>query len=69
MGKTFGVRLRDARKDRGWTKEQLARHCEITQAQVCRLERDRRMPSVPNLIVLCDALRVSADTLLGLGER
>ena len=63
---TFGVRLEDARKSMGWTQKQLAEHCDMPEAQISHWECDRRLPSLPNLIILCDTLSVSADTLLGL---
>ncbi len=64
-GATFGERLRAARALYGFTQAQLASHLEMPSAHISHFECDRRLPSIPNLIRLCDALDVSADALLG----
>ena len=42
-----GEELRDGRKRRGWTQDDLARRLEVSQGYVCLLERgQRRVPPV-----------------------
>ena len=68
-GETFANRLCDARVRNGWTQVQVAEWSELTAAQLSHYEAGRREPNLKNLKLLCCALRVSADWLLGLGER
>ena len=62
----FGKRLVAVRQARGLTQVQLAEATGLTQRVVSRLETVADYPTVPVLMELCRALRVSADELLGL---
>ena len=62
----FGKRLVAVRQARGLTQVQLAKATGTTQRVVSRLETIADFPTVPVLLELCRALRVSADELLGL---
>lgn len=62
--KAFGERLRELRKARGWTQEELARRAGRHWTYIGGLERGERNPT---LVVLCDlaiALAVRASDLL-----
>ncbi|MGQ0508544.1 MAG: helix-turn-helix domain-containing protein [Myxococcaceae bacterium] len=62
----FGVRLTQLRQARGLTQVQLAQATGTTQRIVSRLETVAEFPTVPVLVQLARALRVSTDELLGL---
>lgn len=62
----FGRRLVELRTARGLTQTQLAEAIGTTQRVISRLETVAEHPTVPLLVALCGALRVSADELLGL---
>lgn len=56
--------LKGARKARGLSQQELADMVGIEQQSYQRIEVGKRLPSVPVLVRLCDALDVSADALL-----
>jgi transcriptional regulator with XRE-family HTH domain len=62
----FGRRLTTLRQSRGLTQVQLAQAIGSTQRIISRLETVAEHPTVPLLIELARALKVSADELLGL---
>lgn len=57
------------RKRRGWTQQTLADEAGLERGTVARIEQARRMPSVPVLVALADALGCSTDALLERGRR
>lgn len=57
-------RLKDARDYRSMTQFELARACKMHVSQIGHYEAGR-VPSVPNLFKLAEALQVSVDYLLG----
>ena len=62
----FGRRLTELRQARGLTQTQLAHAIDSTQRVISRLETIAEHPTVPVLVELARALKVSADELLGL---
>jgi len=62
----FGRRLTGLRQARGLTQVQLAEAINSTQRIISRLETIAEHPTVPLLMELARALKVSADELLGL---
>ena len=62
----FGRRLTELRQSRGLTQTQLAQVIGATQRVISRLETIAEHPTVPVLVELARALKVSADELLGL---
>lgn len=62
----FGVRLMELRQARSLTQVQLAQAASTTQRAISYYETDAEWPTVPQLIALSKALRVSTDALLGL---
>lgn len=61
----FATRLRDIRRDRGYTQYQLARLCGISERYIGRYESGRSIPSSVYLLRLAKALGVSPNYLLG----
>ena len=61
-------RLVDARENLRWTQADLAKATGLQPAAVSHFETGSRLPSVPNLVRLAKALRVSTDWLLGLTD-
>lgn len=64
----FGVRLRAARKAKGWTQKELANRLAAGPSWISHFECGRRLPSLELLESLCQALEVSADSLMGLSS-
>lgn len=62
---SLGDSLRKARKQAGFTQEELAEHVGVSRAAIARYEAGEIEPSLKTMILLCDALHVSADALLG----
>ena len=63
--KRFGENLRAARRERGWTQEQLAHEAGIAPVQVSRIERGAREVRLTTILRLVHALAVPAERLLG----
>ncbi len=60
----LGNRIRVARRDRGLTSDALAEMCHINSTYLRQIEGGTKIPSLPLFISLCNALRVSPDSLL-----
>lgn len=58
-------RLRDTRLARGYSQEALATLAGLPPSSICHYERGDRLPALPQLWLLADALGVSTDYLLG----
>jgi transcriptional regulator with XRE-family HTH domain len=63
--KRFRERLRQWRRKRGFTQEELAKRAEVPTISVSHFETGHRFPNAESLRRLADALGVSADYLLG----
>jgi transcriptional regulator with XRE-family HTH domain len=63
---SFGPRLAALRKARGLTQVQLAEATSTTQRSISYYENDGGAPPASIVMVLAQALQVSADELLGL---
>jgi transcriptional regulator with XRE-family HTH domain len=61
---TFGTNVREARKARGWTQEDLAHETGLAVVQVSRIERGKREIRLTTLLRLVDAFGVTANDLL-----
>jgi transcriptional regulator with XRE-family HTH domain len=51
----FQGRLRARREQRGWTQEELAGRCGLSQGYVCDLENGARAPSFATMAALARA--------------
>lgn len=61
---TFGEKLKNARKEAGFTQEQFAEKMSISRSAVAKWESDKGMPDVNNLKIMSQLLGVSIDHLL-----
>ena len=59
----IGTKLRETRKQRGLTLEQVAQAAGLTKGFVSRLERDDVSPSVASLVSVCDVLGLRVGDL------
>lgn len=59
------VRLKELRRQKRWTQEDLSARCKLDRTFISRLENDDVGWSRESLILLADALGVEAWTLLG----
>ena len=66
--KDFGKRLRELRKEKGYTQAEFAARVGIAQNTLSQFENEIAMPSIPVLIAIAQTLDVSTDFLLGLSE-
>ena len=64
----FAERLKELRKERGMTREQVAAGAGMAPSSVGNYERGDSAPDVPGLLKLCASLNVSADYLLGFSD-
>jgi transcriptional regulator with XRE-family HTH domain len=62
---SFGHRLASIRQIRGLSQSDLAKRTGLKPSAVSHFETGRRLPAIHNLKVLCDALDISADYLIG----
>lgn len=63
----FGNNLKNALYNRRLTQTELAEKIGVSEMSVSRYVNGQKLPSVPKLILISKAVRVSMDTLL-LGE-
>lgn len=65
---TFGEKLKNARKNAGFSQEQLAERLCVSRAAVAKWETDKGLPDIMNLKAISRLLDVSIDSLLDDGE-
>ncbi|MFH1741799.1 MAG: helix-turn-helix transcriptional regulator [bacterium] len=65
----FGLRLRELRREKGWSQERLALECGLDRTYVGGIERGERNVSLLNIQKLADALGVPCSDLFSLGRR
>ena len=65
----LGVRVRDLRKDRGLTLEELAEASGVSRAMISKLERGEKNPTLVIAARLAEGLGVSLSRLAGVEER
>ena len=65
----FGEKLKDLRKERGWTQKKLAVLLGQAQSTIFYWEQNRQEPTISSLKKLCEVFDVSADYLLGITEK
>lgn len=63
--KAFYLRLKEIRKEKRLTQEELAERADISRVMVSRYETGSVIPTVDVLVSLADALDVTTDYLLG----
>ena len=62
---TYSNRIKELRKNRGWSQFQLAEKLDISNVAVSQYERGVRKPDINVLTAMCDIFNVSSDYLLG----
>lgn len=60
----FGLKVYTARTEKQLTRDQAAEACGITTVFLRQIESGARIPSLPKLVALCNALGVSPAYLL-----
>lgn len=60
----LGIKIRQTRKKRHVTQEQLGEICELSAAHIGHIERGTRIPSLDTLFRIAQALDVSVDYLI-----
>lgn len=60
----FGKKIRDAREKLGISRNDFAEQVDISPNFLGDIERGVKLPSLPNLVLMANILKVSIDTLL-----
>ena len=66
--KTFGERLARLREDKGWLQRDLAFRVSVKANTISNWEKGISRPNLDQLCLLCQALSVTSDTMLGLDK-
>lgn len=64
MKTLLGQRIREQRRAKGWTMEQLSEKIEVSPNYVGEIERGGKVPSLETFIRIVEVLEVSADVLI-----
>ena len=62
--KAFGLRLKELRKQKGWTQKELANKVDIHFSQLNKYECGMHIPPIEKLIQLSNGFRVTLDYLI-----
>ena len=62
---TYSERIRELRKMRGMSQQDLANKLDLNKVAISQYERGVRRPSIDIVSALCDIFNVSSDYLLG----
>jgi Predicted transcription factor, homolog of eukaryotic MBF1 len=63
--KNFAERLRQARQDKGWNQDDLAKAVELSQGAISQFEKGLRIPTPANITKFSEILGVNRDVLVG----
>ena len=61
-------RIKETRIENGISQGELAQLCNVQQSCVSKWERGATLPDAEMIVVICKALHVSADYLLGIAD-
>lgn len=61
---SMGMRIRQVRKAKGWSQDELAKKCGISMSFLGHIERGTRIMSLETFVRICGALEADADELL-----
>lgn len=64
LARTIGARVKQQRKDRGWTLDQLAKFAGVSRRMLVNVEQGAANPSVGTLLRLSDSLGVGLPALV-----
>ena len=59
-----GMRIRQVRKAKGWSQDELAKKCGISMSFLGHIERGTRIMSLDTFVSICQALEAGADEIL-----
>lgn len=59
-----GMRIRQLRKVKGWSQDELAKKCGISMSFLGHIERGTRVMSLETFASICGSLEAGADELL-----
>lgn len=62
--KAFGIRLKELRKQKGWTQKQVANLLDVRYSHLNKYESGMHIPPIERLIQLADIFGVSLDYLV-----
>lgn len=62
--KEAGVRIKELRKERGYSREQLAEMCEISSKFLYEIEKGKKGFSVHTLVRISKSLEVNCDYII-----
>jgi len=65
MSKTFGEKIKQLRKAKGWRQDELAQKMDINRETLSNIENNHRQIKADELSRFADVLGVSSDQLLG----
>ena len=65
----FQMKIKEARKNSGYTQQQVEDNTGISRNTISRIEKGTREPNIETLGKLIDFYEVSADWVLGTGIR
>ena len=65
---TFSTRIKELRKEHGYTQRSLAEKLGLTNSTVCDWEKERSEPDLETLKQITQLFSISTDYLLGLSE-
>jgi len=65
---TFGLKLMEVRKAKGWSQERLALESGLARSYLGGVERGRRNIALLNIVKLAETLGVAPSTLLEMPE-
>lgn len=60
----LGVRIREARKRKGLSADDLAERCKVGSVHIRKIEAGIKVPSIKTFVHLCNALQTSPEYLL-----
>jgi len=60
----FGDRVREARRDKGFSQEVLAERSGLHRTYIGTVERGERNPALVNLVRIADALELDVSSLM-----
>ncbi|GAA3411823.1 helix-turn-helix domain-containing protein [Paenibacillus hodogayensis] len=64
----FGITLKNIRKEKGYTQEQLSDYSRIDRSFISELENGEKAPTLLTLISLAKALRIKPSMLMQILE-
>jgi len=61
----FAIRLKELRKEKNITQQELAKNIQVNQSMIARWEKDECEPTASAIVAVADYFNVCTDYLLG----